>query len=1021
MENNIRKKDIAIVGISGKYPKSDNINEFWKHLMNGEELVHFYSDDELRAAGVTEKELANPDLIKAQASLEDPNSFDYSFFGYTRQEAMSMDPQVRMMHELVWLGLEDAGYNPKTYKDKIGLYLSASDNMNWRAYTMITNNDNVNSFYLNQISNKNFISTLISYNMNLRGPSYYVDTACSSSLVGIHQACRSLLMRECSIAIAGGVRVYSKVYKGHQYQEGMTNSKDGHCKAFDEDSSGIVSGEGAGVAVLKRLEDAIADKDQIYAVIRASVVNNDGNRKVGYTAPSISGQYECIKQAQQIADATPESITYIEAHGTGTKLGDPIEVEALNKSFEYNTNHHCALGSVKTNIGHLDSAAGITGFLKTTLALKNKMLPPSLHFKNPNPEINFKSGPFKVQTELSAWTSKDNQPLRAGVSSFGIGGNNAHVILQEAPLKEEIAENNSYKLLRFSAQSVGALNAYQERLTSFLEENEKDNFQDMAYTLQVGRNQFKYNRFLVSNSRENAIETLKDPLSKSVYSGKLSQKRKIVFMCTGSGAQYLNMGKNLYEKEPYFKELIDKGFSIIKTLTGVDVTKVLYEENSAAEKNTDINKNEFTQPIVFVFEYALAKLMMRWGITPDKLIGHSTGEYVAACLSEVFSFETGVKLVAKRALLMNKTPEGSMLSVSLSEEKIKAYLNDQVSLAVVNSPESCVLSGTDSAIEALIEILETEEILCSKLRISLGGHSFLMDSVLDEFREELEKVEFSTPKIPFVSNLTGQLISSEEAVSSQYWVDHLRHTVRFSDGLATLLKDSDSIFIEVGPGNTLTTLFQQQQHDETSNNTAINLVRHPKQEINDQEHLCQKLGELWMNGIDINWETYYGEQKPYRVSMPGYVFNKTKLPVKVNPFAFLNFSGSEGDSIAIPLTTEYYDDSEAFQDDLEDNAVSFVNYVPPSNETEEKLVEMWKSFFSKDEIGVLHDFFALGGNSLKGVTMLKLIQKRFDIEIKIKDFYQKSTIKELAAEIDMALKFVTLQENENSYKSVMTI
>ncbi|MDL2141592.1 beta-ketoacyl synthase N-terminal-like domain-containing protein [Flavobacterium tructae] len=1020
MENNIRKKDIAIVGISGKYPKSDNINEFWKHLMNGEELVHFYTDDELRAAGVMEKELANPDLIKAQASLEDPNSFDYSFFGYTRQEAMSMDPQVRMMHELVWLGLEDAGYNPKTYKDKIGLYLSASDNMNWRAYTMITNNDNVNSFYLNQISNKNFISTLISYNMNLRGPSYYVDTACSSSLVGIHQACRSLLMRECSIAIAGGVRVYSKVYKGHQYQEGMTNSKDGHCKAFDEDSSGIVSGEGAGVAVLKRLEDAIADKDQIYAVIRASVVNNDGNRKVGYTAPSISGQYECIKQAQQIADATPESITYIEAHGTGTKLGDPIEVEALNKSFEYNTNHQCALGSVKTNIGHLDSAAGITGFLKTTLALKNKMLPPSLHFKNPNPEINFKSGPFKVQTELAAWTSKDNQPLRAGVSSFGIGGNNAHVILQEAPVKEETAENNSYKLLRFSAQSVGALNAYQERLTSFLEENEKDNFQDMAYTLQVGRNQFKYNRFLVSNSRENAIETLKDPLSKSVYSGKLSQKRKIVFMCTGSGAQYLNMGKNLYEKEPYFKELIDKGFSIIKALTGVDVTKVLYEENSAAEKNTDINKNEFTQPIVFVFEYALAKLMMRWGITPDKLIGHSTGEYVAACLSEVFSFETGVKLVAKRALLMNKTPGGSMLSVSLSEEKIKTYLNDQVSLAVVNSPESCVLSGTDAAIDALIEILETEEILCSKLRISLGGHSFLMDSVLDEFREELEKVEFSAPKIPFVSNLTGQLISSEEAVSTQYWVDHLRHTVRFSDGLATLLKESDSVFIEVGPGNTLTTLFQQQQHNETSNNTAINLVRHPKQEINDQEHLCQKLGELWMNGIDINWETYYGEQKPYRVSMPGYVFNKTKLPVKVNPFAFLNFSGSEEGTIATPLTTEHYDDSEAFQDDLEDHAVSFVNYVPPSNETEEKLVEMWKSFFSKDEIGVLHDFFALGGNSLKGVTMLKLIQKRFDIEIKIKDFYQKSTIKELAAEIDMGLKLVTLQE-ESTYKSVMTI
>lgn len=1018
MENKIRKKDIAIVGVSGKYPKSDTINEFWENLKNGEELVHFYTDDELRAVGVSEKELANPDLIKAQAFLEDPNSFDYSFFGYTKQEAMSMDPQIRLMHEQVWLGLEDAGYNPHTYKDKIGLYLSASDNLNWRAYTMISNNDNVNSFFLNQISNKNFISTLISYNLNLRGPSYYIDTACSSSLVGIHQACRSLLMRECSIAVSGGVRVYSKPYKGHLYQEGMTNSKDGHCKAFDEDSSGIVSGEGAGVVVLKRLEDAIADNDQIYAVIRSSVVNNDGNRKVGYTAPSINGQYECIKQAHQIAEVTPESITYIEAHGTGTKLGDPIEVEALNKSFGYNTNHQCALGSVKTNMGHLDAAAGITGFLKTTLALKNKMIPPSLHFKNPNPEINFKSGPFKVQTELSKWNSVNNQPLRAGVSSFGIGGNNAHVVLEEAQLKNAAKEDSSYKLLRFSAQSLGSLNAYQEKLVLFLEKNEGDSFRDMSYSLQVGRNQFKYNRFLVSNSKENALEILKDPLTTALYSGKLEQKRKIVFMCTGSGAQYLNMGRNLYENEPYFKKLMDEGFSIIKELTGIEVKKVLYKEDIAAE-SFDINKNEFTQPIVFVFEYALAKLLMHWGIQPDKLIGHSTGEYVAACLSGVFSFETGLKLVAKRALLMNKSSKGCMLSVSLSEEKVKQYLNDQIALAVVNSPESCVLSGTVNAIDSLIEIFEAEEILCSKLKISLGGHSFLMDPVLEEFRQELEKVEFSPLKIPFVSNLTGELITPEEASSLQYWIDHLRSTVRFSDGLATLLKDSNTLFIEVGPGNTLTTLFQQQKHNAASNNAAVNLIRHPKQEINDQEHLLKKIGELWINGIDIDWETYYGEQKPYRVSMPGYVFNKTKLPVKVNPMELFNVSEPEVSKPSFAL--ENYNDSEAFQDNPDESAISFVNYVAPTNETEQKLAEMWQTFFSKDEVGILDDFFALGGNSLKGVTMLKLIQKVFDIEIKIKDFYQRSTIKELAEEIDMGLKFNSIVENESSYKSVMTI
>ena len=1021
MDNKIRKKDIAIVGVSGKYPKSDTITELWEHLKNGDELVHFYTDEELKAVGVSEKDLANPSLIKAQAFLEDPNSFDYSFFGYTKQEAMSMDPQIRMMHEQVWLALEDAGYNPHTYKDKIGLFLSASDNLNWRAYSMIANNDNVNSFFLNQISNKNFISTLISYNLNLRGPSYYIDTACSSSLVGIHQASRSLLMRECSIAISGGVRVYSTQYKGHVYQEGMTNSKDGHCKAFDADSSGIVSGEGAGVVILKRLEDAIADNDHIYAVIRSTVVNNDGNRKVGYTAPSINGQYECIKQAHQIAEVTPESITYIEAHGTGTKLGDPIEIEALNKSFGYNANHQCAIGSVKTNMGHLDAAAGITGFLKTTMALKNKMIPPSLHFTNPNPEINFKSGPFKVQTELSDWKSVNNQPLRAGVSSFGIGGNNAHVVLEEAPAKKQTTADDSYQLLRFSAQSTGSLNAYQDKLISFLEKNESDTLKDLAYTLQVGRNQFKYNKFLVCNSKENALEILKDPLQTSLYAAKLDQKRKIVFMCTGSGAQYRNMGKDLYQKESYFKQLMDEGFSIIKELTGADVSKVLYKEDPLTEESFDINKNEFTQPIVFVFEYALAKLMMSWGIQPDKLIGHSTGEYVAACLSGVFSFETGVRLVAKRALLMNKASKGSMLSVSLSEEKIKKYLNDSVALAVVNSPESCVLSGTEEAIETLIEIFETEEVLCSKLKISLGGHSFLMDAVLDEFKEELEKVTFSELKIPFVSNLTGALITKEEAMSLQYWIDHLRNTVRFSDGLTTLLKESNTVFIEVGPGNTLTTLFQQHQHDEAAKNTAINLVRHPKQEINDQEHLLKKLGELWINGIDINWEAYYGAQKPNRVSMPGYVFNKTKLPVKVNPFELFSFSGKENTETISAYAVNPFDDSEAFEENPDESAVSFVNYVAPVSETEIKLVEMWKTFFSKDQVGILDDFFALGGNSLKGVTMLKLIQKKFDIEIKIKDFYQSSTIKELAAEIDMGLKLVTIQETKENYKSVMTI
>ena len=432
----------------------------------------------------------------------------------------------------------------------------------------------------------------------------------------------------------------------------------------------------------------------------------------------------------------------------------------------------------------------------------------------------------------------------------------------------------------------------------------------------------------------------------------------------------------------------------------------------------DINKNEYTQPIVYVFEYALAKLMMKWGVAPDKLIGHSTGEYVAACLSGVFSFETGLRLVIKRASLMNETPKGSMLSVYLSEEKIQPYLNKNISVAVVNSPESCVLSGTESAIDILMEVFEKEDISCSKLRISLGGHSFLMDSVLEEFTRELDKVTFLEPQIPFVSNLTGQLITPEEAMSSKYWTDHLRNTVRFSDGLTTLLSESNTLFIEVGPGNTLTTLFQQQEHKANTNNVAVNLVRHPKQEMNDQEHILKKLGELWLNGVDINWEEYYSNQKPYRVSLPGYVFNKTKLPVKVNPFELLDFSMSQTNTTTGFL--DNFDDNEAFEEDVEEENTVLVAYIAPATETEKKLVEMWETFFSKDRIGILDDFFALGGNSLKGVTMLKLIQKTFEIDIKIKDFYQKSTIKDLAAEVDLAVKLVNMQE-ESEAKTVITI
>jgi phthiocerol/phenolphthiocerol synthesis type-I polyketide synthase E len=425
-----RKKDIAIIGMSGRFPQSEDLQEFWNNLVAGKELVYHYTQEELRALGVEEKRVRDPNYIRSSSQISHAENFDYSFFGYTKGEAELMDPQIRLMHQQVWWALEDAACIPDEYTGKIGVYLSASDNLNWRAHAMMHPNNEVGPFMSRRFADKSFISTMVAYNLNLRGPSFYTDTACSSSLTAVHFACRSLLMKECSIALAGGATLITSMDKGYWYEEGMIASKDGHCRAFDKDATGTLFGEGLGVVVLKRLEEAIQDRDHIYAVIRSTAVNNDGKRKVGYTAPSVNGQAECITLAHKVAGIEPGSVSYIEAHGTGTKIGDAIEIEALNKAFNYDTQHRCAIGTVKSNLGHLDAVAGVAGLIKTALSLKNRMLPPSINFNTPHPDISFGAGPFYVNNELKPWERKAGQELRAGVSSFGIGGTNAHAILE---------------------------------------------------------------------------------------------------------------------------------------------------------------------------------------------------------------------------------------------------------------------------------------------------------------------------------------------------------------------------------------------------------------------------------------------------------------------------------------------------------------------------------------------------------------------------------------------------------------
>lgn len=882
MKKTISRKDIAIVGMSGRFAQSEDIGTFWKHLVNGQELVKIYNSTELQELGLDKDLIKNPNYVFANSLISNPENFDYSFFGYTKAEAKIMDPQTRLMHEYVWLALEDAACNPETYSKKIGLYLAASDNLNWRAHTLLNTTEEVSEFMATRMANKSFISTLISYNLNLRGPSLYLDTACSSSLTSIHLACRSLLMKECSMALAGASNIISTKELGYWYDENMISSKDGHCRAFDKDASGTFFGEGIGVVALKRLADAIEEKDHIYAVIKATAVNNDGNRKVGYTAPSIVGQAECIKLAQRIAGVEPENISYIEAHGTGTKLGDPVEIEALNKAFNYNTDHRCAIGSVKSNLGHLDTVAGVVGVIKTALAIENKMLPPSINYKSPNPDINFESGPFYVNDKLQKWERKDNDLLRAGVSSFGIGGTNAHVILEENDLEFEAAtKKNETELLLLSARSKTALDNYRNKFIAFVKDNSNLKIRDLAFTLQEGRKHFEYKQIMLINTKENPIEQLKDSTTKIVYSSTTKSK-KTVFMFSGGGSQYYKMAYQLYQHIPFFKETMDHGFKLLKEYTGKDFIPIIgYGEAEKADHKL-INDIKNMLPILFIVEYALARLLMYIGIKPDYMIGHSLGEYMAACISGVFTFEDALKIVIKRGELTAALPEGGMVGVELSATEVQQYLTDRLSIATINMDDSCVISGSKNDIIEFIEILKIKSISYTELKISIAAHSILLDEILEDYREALNQIKFSAPQIPFISNLNGREVTTEEVTSPEYWVKHLRNTVNFLEGISYLLNKVNANYIEIGSGGILTSFLKQNKLFQKKS-FGINILKHPKEVNHDYEHYLKVIGKLWQHGATIDWSKVRDEKSGRKLSIPGYVFDKTKIVVKVDP------------------------------------------------------------------------------------------------------------------------------------------
>ena len=882
-ENFNLETSIAIVGMDGRFPGANNLAEFWKNIQQGKESITHLTKEELLASNIDGSVINNPNYVKAGAFLEDIDLFDANFFGYAPQEASAIDPQHRLFLESAYSALEIAGYNTQKYPGKISVFAGVG----WNNYLLFNLNPNEDFFqtalgYQTVIGNdKDFLTSRISYLLNLKGISLDVQTACSTSLVAISMACQSLLTYQSDIALAGGVSIASLKKTGYLYQEGGILSPDGHCRAFDAEAQGTVPGSGVGVVILKRLEDALTDGDNIEAIIRASAINNDGSEKIGYTAPSIDGQAEVIAEALALAEIEPETISYLETHGTGTALGDPIEIAALNQVFRTDVNDrgHCALGSVKTNVGHLDAAAGVTGLIKTVLALKHKQIPPSLHFQQPNPKIDFAQSPFYVNTELKEWKTP-GYPRRAGVSSFGIGGTNAHVVLEEAislypSSKNGEKQKNEDCLLVISAKTESALDTATNNLVEHLNNHPELDLADVAHTLQVGRAEFNYRRMVVGKDLEDVAIALQTKNPERVLTYYPQQERQsLVFMFSGQGSQYVNMGKKLYETEPVFREWLDRCSELLEPELGLDLRSLIYPEDEELDTASEtLKQTQVAQPAIFTIEYALAQLWMSWGIKPEAAIGHSIGEYVAATIAGVFSLEDALRLVALRGKLMQQMPTGSMLAVYLPEAEVKELLNDELSLAAINAPSLCVISGSDEAIAKIHQELDKKEIKCRQLHTSHAFHSPMMDDAIAPLTQAITQIKLNPPQIPFISNVTGTWITAEEAINPNYWAKHMRQTVCFAAGIAELLQEKDRILLEVGAGRTLSTLVRRNSN-EIVEQTVLSSLPHPQDKVSDRAFILNTLGKLWLAGVEIDWSYFSAHEQRYRVPLPTYPFER---------------------------------------------------------------------------------------------------------------------------------------------------
>ncbi|WP_420005369.1 type I polyketide synthase [Arenibacterium sp. LLYu02] len=873
--------DIAIVGMAVTLPGAASIQDYWVNLRDGIESIEVIDAERLKSAGEREDLLNDPNYVPSAAPLQGFDQFDADFFGFSPKEAAILDPQHRKFLEVAWSAMEDAGHTPESLKGQVGVY--AGCGMGSYFYFNICSNpdlvDDVGMFLLRHTGNdKDFLTTRVSHVFDLKGPSVNVQTACSTSLVAIHYAAEALRKGECDMALAGGVTIELPQGRGYLYKENEILSPDGHCHAFDHRAKGTVFGSGAGAVALRRLSDAVADGDHIWAILKGSAINNDGAAKAGYLAPSVDGQSAAVRKALTAARINPETIDYVECHGTGTYIGDPIEVAALTEAYRDGTEArgYCRIGSVKTNIGHLDTAAGVAGFVKTALALKHQSLPPSLGFEKPNPTIDFDSSPFRVNSQLSPWVSHKG-PRRAGVNALGVGGTNAHAILEEAPIRAASEESDfPFQILCLSGQSKAALEGNTQNLIHWLRANPEADLADVAFTLKEGRRGFAKRRVVVAETTAEAADLLEAASPRQVFThDHLGSNPEVVFMFPGGGAQYAGMARDLYETEPVFADWMDRGLDHLEQSLDFDLRALwLPEEGEEDAANAALLKPSVQLPLIMIVEYALAQLWISWGVTPAAMVGHSMGENTAACLAGVMRFEDCIDLVHLRGRLFDTVAPGGMLSISLPLAEVKALIGDSLDIASVNAPELTAVSGPNEALEALAETLRAKGGEFQRIPIDIAAHSRMLEPILADYHAFLAGLDLQAPNLPVMSNRTGQPLTAEQATSADYWVAQLRNTVHFADCIDTLAATPGRVYLEVGPGKALSALAGMAAHVAPAQ--VLSSLRHPEQDVADDAYFFGVIGRLWACGVEADWPQIWGDARRNRLSLPTYAFQRSR-------------------------------------------------------------------------------------------------------------------------------------------------